>query len=327
MSRVVVFDEVGGPEVLRVTDDPAPSPAVGEVLVRIRAFAVNPLDVMMRSGTSPATVPLPHARLGIEGAGVIEAVGTGVLRYRVGDPVIIAAIPDSAVRGSYAEYTTLRAEQVIPWPTAFDLVDAAAVWVAFSTAFGALVEAASMNPGDEVLITAASGGVGRAAIQIAREIGAVPIAVTRDSSKVEELVTAGAASVVATDEEDLVDGVRRRTGGLGARVTFDLIRGPGRTRLLEATRIGGTLVAAGYLDPRPTPDTGDAPVTVIDYRGFDRLSDPDSLGRMADFFASRAARGGLRPAVDRVFGLEEVADAHRRFEAGLNRGRKIVVTA
>src|ERR1700677_2715373 len=147
MPRVVVFDEFGGPDVMHVVEESAVEPAAGEVRVRIEAFAVNPLDQMMRSGASPAPIPLPHARLAI--------------------------------------------------------TEAAAIWVAYSTAYGALVEKAGMRPGDHVLITAASGGVGRAAMQIANQIGAVPIAVTRHTAKKDALLGGGAAAVIATDRMDV----------------------------------------------------------------------------------------------------------------------------
>src|ERR1700728_4505537 len=150
MPRVVVFDEFGGPEVLHVVDEPAIEPAAGEVRVRIEAFAVNPLDQMMRSGASPAPIPLPHARLGVEGTGVIDALGPAVTGLETGDPVILTAIPDANVRGSYAEYTTVPANRVIARPAGLAITEAAAIWVAYSTAYGALVEKAKMRPGDHV---------------------------------------------------------------------------------------------------------------------------------------------------------------------------------
>ena len=116
MPRVVVFDEFGGPEVMHVVEEPVVEPAAGEVRVRIEAFAVNPLDQMMRSGTSPAPVPLPHARLGVEGTGVVDALGPEVTGLEIGDPVILTAIPDASVSGSYAEYTTVPASRVVARP-------------------------------------------------------------------------------------------------------------------------------------------------------------------------------------------------------------------
>ena len=116
MPRVVVFDEFGGPDVMHVVEEPVLEPAVGEVRVRIEAFAVNPLDQMMRSGALPAAVRLPHARLGVEGTGVIDALGPEVTGLQVGDPVILTAVPDASVKGSYADYTTVPVSRVIARP-------------------------------------------------------------------------------------------------------------------------------------------------------------------------------------------------------------------
>ncbi|MGQ4511502.1 zinc-binding dehydrogenase [Streptomyces sp. DW26H14] len=326
MSRVVVFDEFGGPEVLHIVTEPAVEPAAGEVRVRIEAFAVNPLDAMMRSGSSPAPVPLPHSRLGIEATGVIDALGLDAGGLGIGDPVIITAIPDSTVRGSYAEYTTIPASAVVPRPHELDISEAAAIWVACATAYGSLVEMARIRPTDQVLVAGASGAVGRMALQIAALAGATSIALTRSAAKTGELLAAGATRVVATDREDTVEAVRRHTGGAGADIVLDLVRGPGQQDLLKAARPGGTLVAAGYLDPRPTPEPGDTPVTVLHYRGWDHLLNTEEVERTAAYLSTGVRRGALRPVIDTVFALDDVVDAHRRFDRGLHAGKKIVVT-
>ena len=326
MPRVVVFDEFGGPDVMHVVEEPAVEPAVGEVRVRIEAFAVNPLDQMMRSGTSPAAVPLPHARLGVEGTGVIDALGPEVTGQEIGDPVILTAIPDASARGSYAEYTAIPASRVIARPAGLGITEAAAIWVAYSTAYGALVEKARMRPGDHVLISGASGGVGRAAMQIANQIGAVPIAITRHTAKKDDLLTAGAAAVIATDHDDVAEAVRHRTGGTGADIILDLVMGPGQQDLLKAARPGGTLVAAGYLDPRPTPFPGGADLTIFRYRSFEHTLDAVAVKRMAAFLNAGVRLGALRPAIGKVFDLDDVAEAHHYLEKGLHDGKKIVVT-
>ncbi|HWC84014.1 MAG TPA: zinc-dependent alcohol dehydrogenase family protein [Pseudonocardiaceae bacterium] len=325
MPRVVVFDEFGGPDVMHVVEEPIVEPTAGELRVRIEAFAVNPLDQMMRSGTSPAPVPLPHARLGVEGTGVVDALGPEVTGLEIGDAVILTAIPDATVRGSYAEYTTVPASRVIARPAGLGITEAAAVWVAYSTAYGALVEKARMRPGDHVLITAASSGVGRAAMQIANQLGAVPIAVTRHTAKTDELLAAGAAAVVATDHMDVAGAVARHTGGTGADLVLDLVMGPGQADLLKAARPEGTLVAAGYLDPRPAPFPA-MPLTIFRYRSFEHTLDEVVVRRMAAFLNAGVRLGALRPAVDKVFALDDVAEAHRHLEKGLHAGRKIVVT-
>ena len=326
MPRVVVFDEFGGPDVMHVVEEPAVEPAADEVRVRIEAFAVNPLDQMMRSGASPAPIPLPHARLGVEGTGVIDARGPGVTGLETGDPVILTAIPDANVRGSYAEYTTVPANRVIARPAGLAIAEAAAIWVAYSTAYGALVEKAGMRPADHVLITAASGGVGRAAMQIANQIGAVPIAVTRHTAKRGELLAAGAAAVIATDQTDVAEAVRRLTGGAGADIILDLVTGPGQEDLLEAARPDGTLVAAGFLDPRPTPVPASTSVTIIGYRSFEHTLDPVVVKRMAAFLNAGLRLGALRPAIGKVFALDDVAEAHRHLEKGLHAGKIVVTT-
>jgi NADPH:quinone reductase-like Zn-dependent oxidoreductase len=326
MPRVVLFDEFGGPDVLHVLEEPVVEPAAGEVRVRIEAFALNPLDQMMRSGTSPAPVPLPHSRLGVEGTGVVDALGPGTTGLEVGDAVIVTAIPDPSARGSYAEYTTIPASRVIARPAGLDIAQAAAIWVGYSTAYGALVEKARMRPGDHVLLTAASGSVGRAAIQVAQQIGAVPIAVTRHRAKVDDLLAAGAAAVVATDHEDVAEAVRHHTGGAGADIVLDLVMGPGQQDLVKAARPGGTLVAAGFLDPRPTPFPRGTGLTVFSYRSFEHTLDAVVVRRMAAFLNAGVRLGALRPAIDQVFALDDIVEAHHHLDKGLHAG-KIVVTA
>ena len=326
MPRVVVFDEFGGPEVLRVIEEPVVEPAAGEVRVRIEAFAVNPLDQMMRSGTSPAAVPLPHARLGVEATGVVDALGPEATGLRIGDPVLLTAVPDASVRGTYAEYTTVPATRVVARPAGLGITQAAAVWVAYSTAYGALIEKAGMRPGDRVLVTGASGSVGRAAIQIAQHIGAVPIAVTRHAARKDGLLSAGAAAVIATDQEDVAEAVRRHTGGAGADIVLDVVMGPGQQDLVQAARPGATLVAAGFLDLRPTPFPRGASLTIYGYRSFEHTLDAVVVDRMAAFLNAGVRLGTLRPAVDKVFALDDVVGAHRHLEQRPAAGGKIVVT-
>ncbi|MFF3856294.1 zinc-dependent alcohol dehydrogenase family protein [Micromonospora sp. NPDC002575] len=326
MPRVVVFDEFGGPDVMHVVEEPVVEPAAGEVRIRIEAFAVNPLDQMMRSGAFPAAVPLPHARIGVEGTGVVDALGSEVTGLEIGDPVILTAVPDASVRGSYAEYTTVPASRVVARPAGLTVAEAAAFWVAYSTAYGALVEKARMRPGDHVLITAASGGVGRAAVQIANQIGAVPIAVTRHAAKRDDLLAAGAAAVIATDHQDIAEAVRHHTGGTGVDIVLDLVMGPGQQDLAQAARPGGTLVAAGFLSPQPTPFPRNTPLTIFSYRSFEHTLDTVVVKRMAAFLNAGVRLGALRPAIDRTFALDDVVAAHRHLEEGRHAGRKIVVT-
>jgi NADPH:quinone reductase-like Zn-dependent oxidoreductase len=162
-------------------------------------------------------------------------------------------------------------------------------------------------------------------MQIANQIGAVPIAVTRDTAKKDDLLAAGAAAVIATDHEDVAEAVRHHTGGAGADIILDLVMGPGQQDLLKAGRTGGSLVAAGFLDPRPTLFPRST-LTIFSYRGFDYVLDEVVVKRMAAFMNAGVRLGALRPAIAKVFALDEVAEAHRHLEQGLHAGKKVVVT-
>jgi NADPH:quinone reductase len=325
MSRVVVFDEVGGPDVLRIVDEPASGPGAGEVRIRIEAVGVNRLDQMMRSGFYPRPFRLPHARLGCEGTGIIDAVGPGVEGLEVGDAVIITAVPEMDLHGTYAEYTVVPATAVIARPAGLDVTGAAALWVAYSTAYGALLEKARMRPGDHVLISAASSAVGLAAVQVANQIGAIPLAITRHTAKEKDLLAAGAAAVIATDRDDLAEAVSRHTGGAGADIILDAVMGPGLPDLAKTARPGGTLITMGWLDDRPALFPMTWPLTIMGYASFEHTLDPVAVRRIAAFLTAGLRTGALRPVIDKVFALDDIADAHRYLEKGQQVG-KIVVT-
>jgi len=324
MPRVVVFDETGAPEVMRITDEPVKEPAPEEVRIKIEAVGVNPLDQMLRAGTAPRTARLPHARLGCEGTGTIDAVGSAVQGFGVGDAVIITAVPDMDTNGTYAEYVTMPAARVIKRPASLDVNSAAALWVTYSTAYGGLIEKAGMRPGDHVLITAASGGVGLAAIQIASQIGAVPIAVSRHADKKSDLLAAGAAAVIVTDEDNVVEGTRQHTNGVGADIILDSVMGPGLPELAKAAKLGGTLVTVGQLDPRPAPFPMN-PLTMFRYMSFEHTLDNVVVHRMAAFLAAGLRTGVIRPIIDKVFSLDDIVQAHHYLGQGHRLG-KIVVT-
>jgi NADPH2:quinone reductase len=324
MPRVVVFDQTGAPDVLHVVDEPAPEPGPGEVRVKIEAAGVNRLDQLMRSGAYPRPFRLPHARLGCEGTGVIDALGPDVEGVGAGDPVIITAVPAMDLNGTYAEYTVVPAASVIPRPAGLDATSAAALWVAYSTAYGALVEKAGMRPGDHVLITAASSSLGLAAIQVANQVGAVPLAVTRHAAKKDALQAAGAAAVIAADTDDTVKAARACTNESGVEIILDSVMGPGLAELATAAKPGGSLLTVGWLDPRPATMPMNAPLTIYRYMSFEHVLDPAVVRRMAAFLTAGLRSGALHPTVDRVFSLEEAAEAHRYLEGGQQVGKVVV---
>lgn len=324
MARVVVFDETGGPEVLQIVEEPISEPGAGELRVKIEAFGLNRLDQMMRVGVYPAPIRLPHAHLGVEGTGTVDAIGSGVEGVSVGDGVIITAVTDADINGTYAEYTIVPASRVIARPAGIDAASAAALWVAYSTAYGALIEKAGMRPGDHVLITAASSALGLAAIQITNQIGAIPIAVTRSTAKKDALMRAGAALVITSDHDNVVEAAKNYTGGAGVEIIIDSIMGPGLAELATAATFGGKLITVGWLDPRPASFPMGA-VTIYRYRSFEHTLDTAAVHRIASFLRAGLRSGALRPTIDKVFKFDDVADAHRYLEQGHQVG-KIVIT-
>src|SRR5882757_2900774 len=210
-ARTVLFHELGGPDVLRVEDVEIPPPGPGQVLVRVEALGINRAEALLRAGTYYYQPTLPASRNGYEAAGTVEAVGEGVTAFVPGDPVMAAANFELSAHGVYGELVLLDENAVVPRPAAVDAVTAAASWLTYSTSYGALVRTAGLEPGDQVLITGASSGVGTAAIQVARRSGAVPIATTRTEAKRQRLLDLGAEHVIVTEHEDVGKEVKRLT--------------------------------------------------------------------------------------------------------------------
>jgi NADPH:quinone reductase-like Zn-dependent oxidoreductase len=326
MARAVVFDEIGGPEVLKIIDIPVADPGPGQVRVKVEAFGINRADQMMRSGVYAYLPQFPHARLGVEAAGVVDALGDGAAGLKPGQEVVVTAVPHMDLDGTYAQYVNLPASTVIPRPGGQGAVEAAATWIAYATAYGALVEKAGLRAGDHVLITAASSAVGLAAIQVANRVGAVPVAVTRGPGKRETLLGTGARHVIVSSEQDTVEAVRELTVGAGADIILDSVAGPGLPELAKAARSGGTIVMTGWLDTRPALLPMSWPLTVIGYVNFEHTLDPAAVARIAAFLDSGLRSGALSPAVSKVFPFDQVADAHRYLESGSQLGKVVVTT-
>jgi NADPH:quinone reductase-like Zn-dependent oxidoreductase len=323
-ARVAIFDHVGGPEVLRITQVTLEAPAAGEVQVRIDAIGLNRVETLFRAGYWPVQPTLPGSRLGFEAAGTVERVGDGVDHVKPGDPVTVLSANDMSRYGVYADVVNLPAATVSPRPATIDAVTAAGLWVAYLTAYGTLVEAAEVQAGEYVLITAASSAVGLAAIQVARHVGAIPIAITRTSAKADQLRAAGAAHVIARDGGDLLEQIAEITGGR-AQVAIDAIGGPGLTEVAQAVETNGRVVVYGFLDPRPTPLPLNWPLRVHGYDLEHMAVDPVVMGRAAQFLGEGLVSGALAPTIGRTFDFEDIADAHRYLESNDQVG-KIVVT-
>ncbi|MGA9922484.1 MAG: zinc-dependent alcohol dehydrogenase family protein [Isosphaeraceae bacterium] len=328
MARVVRFHEIGGPEVLKIEEIEVPPPVNDEIQIRIHALGLNRADAMFRSGQYLEEPKLP-ARPGYEAAGTVAAIGPGVRGFTIGDAV--STIPSFSLNayGLYGDLANVPVHAVTHYPASLSWAEAAAVWMQYLTAYGALIDIAGLKSGETVLIPAASSSVGLAAIQIANKVGAVPVALTRGGAKRQALIDAGATHVIATDEQDLVKEVLGITGGKGARVVFDPVGGPTITKLARATAHLGTLFLYGALSTEPTPlpvmEVLGKWLTIRGYVMMEITGDPKRLERGKQFVNEGLAEGSLKPIIAKIFPLEEIVEAHRYLESNQQVG-KIVVT-
>lgn len=328
VEQAVLFDETGGPEVLRVAEVELPPPGPGELRVRVEAFGLNRAEAMLRAGCYVHPSDLPGARLGYEAAGVVEALGAGVTGFAVGDRVATVSGFRMDRHGVYGTAANVPAGSVVHRPDDQDAVTGAAVWLAHTTAYGALVERGGMRPGDHVLVVAAAGSVGVAAVQQANRLGAIPIATTRTSAKRDALLKAGAAHVVVTDEEDLVDRVAELTGGRGARLVLDPVGGPFTLRAARAVAADGLHIVYGAQSGQPTPLPPTWPMTVAGYTNDYVTGDPARFRRAWHFVTAGLRDGAFQPLVDRVYeGLDQTVAAHRRLESNEHVGKLVVRVA
>ena len=328
MTRVVRFHELGGPEVLRLEEGEVRSPGPGEVRIRVKALGLNRADALLRRGIYIQKPAFPSG-LGLEAAGTVESIGSDVQGVAPGDVVSVVPPPSMIRCPAYGELAVFPARLLVKHPSSLSWETAAAVWMQYITAYGALIDIAKLARGEFVVVTAASSSVGLAAIQIANHVGATPIAVTRTSAKRPALFNAGAAHVVATDEEDLATRLAEIAGPEGIRVVFDPVAGPIFEPLTTAMSRGGVLIEYGGLSVEPTPfPIGNVLGKGLTLRGYlmhEISGDPLRLEPAKTFILNGLASGALRPIIAKTFRFEEIVKAHRYLESNEQFG-KIVVT-
>jgi NADPH:quinone reductase-like Zn-dependent oxidoreductase len=307
--QAVVQRSFGGPSVLELAEVERPEPIPSEVLVRIRASGVNPIDAMARSGALAILGPPPFV-LGWDISGVVEEVVPGVTRFQVGDEVYgMPFFPRQA--GGYAEYLAVPSRQLARKPDRVDHVHAAALPLVGLTAWHSLVDVAKVEAGQRVLVHAGAGGVGHLAIQIAAACGAHVIT-TASASKHEYLMSIGADEVIDYRAVDFTDVVH------GIDVVLDSVgRGYGE-RSLETLRTGGLLITvvertnAALRSKAKLAGMRFAGVTVEpDYVGLEALADLVDAGR-------------LYPHVEHTLPLAEVARSHELIESGRTTGKIVL---
>ncbi|MDB4896050.1 MAG: NADPH:quinone oxidoreductase [Firmicutes bacterium] len=312
--KAMVITAFGGPEVFEQRDVPKPEAGPGEVLVRVKATSINPLDYKIREAGAWAGVQ-PPAVIGYDVAGTVVAVGPGAQDFAPGD--LVYYTPDVPGRGgSYAEFHVARQSIVASMPRNLSFEEAASIPLAGGTAWLALITRGQLHVGETVLIHAGAGGVGSLAVQIARAAGAYVFATCSPGNRdlVQEL---GAHRVIDYHSEDVTGVVLAETAGRGVDFTFDTVGGKTLEQSVAATRPHGRIVSV----VSNTGNINDAHFKNITVH-FTFL---ERQRHTLDHLRPLLERGQIRAVIDSIMPLEEVAEAHRRVERGGVRG-KVVLT-
>ncbi len=328
MPKMVRFHRTGGPEVLQIEELPSRQPGENEARLRVQAIGLNRAESMFYHGQYLEDPEFPSL-LGYEAAGIVDAVGPGVDKSWIGKRA--SSIPGFLM----THYGVLGEEAIVPvamlgeFPEKLSAAEGAAIWMQYLTAWGALAYYNKIAKGDFVIITAASSSVGLAAIEVVQDAGGVAIATTRGSKKRDELLSAGADHVIATEEEKLVERVNEITGGKGARIIFDPIGGPFIEDLAEAAAYQGTIYEYGALSPEPTPfplfTALRKALTVRGYTVRELLPNPDALAIGKKYVYDRLADGRFRPKIAKSFPFAQTVEAYRYLESNAQVG-KVVIT-
>lgn len=325
--RAAVITRPGGPEVLEIHERPTPIPKPGEILVRVRATALNRADLLQREGHYPAPAGAPADIPGLEFAGEVAAVGSDASVCKEGDRVfgVVAG-------GGNAEFLVTDAQTVARVPAALSWTDAAAIPEAFITAHDALVIQAGVRDGERVLIHAVGSGVGLAGVQLARRWGARPFGTARSADKIERARELGLEDgvVVAGDPDAMVPRTEEWTEGKGIDVTLDLVGGAYLPASIRAAALHGRIMLIGTVAGR----TANVPLGIILGK---RLTLRGTVLRARNVAEKRAVTaafardvvplfesGALRATVDQVFDLADIAAAHERLASNATFGKVVL---
>ncbi|TAJ36964.1 MAG: NADPH:quinone oxidoreductase family protein [Reyranella sp.] len=312
MMRAVVCDRLGDPSVLKIEERPIPEAGPGEIVVKVGAASVNFPDVLTVSGEYQHKPELPFVP-GMEGAGLVHAMGADVTKWALGDRVIFGVRP-----GAFAEYAKLKATgNLMRLPDGWSFAEGSGFRVAAQTAYHSLVHRAALRKGETLLVHGASGGVGLAAVQLGRHLGARVIATGSDDARLAVVRASGADEVVNYRTGDFVAAVKALTDGKGCDVIYDPVGGEILEKSVRAAAYGARLLVVGFTSGGPSKLMSNhiliKGLTVLGVRAGEtilRLS--PELGRdYVEELPRLAALGVMRPNISHRFPMERAADAFR----------------
>jgi NADPH2:quinone reductase len=322
--KAVRIHEYGGPEVLVYEEVPTPEPKAGQVLVRVAAASVNPIDVSVREDRFP-TPKQPPKIIGSDGAGVVERLGEDVTSVRPGDQVFFSGLGVGS-EGSYAEYAVIHEAQAVPVPEGLTLVEAAALGLVFPTAYYALVRRGALQAGETVLVQGAGGGVGSAAVQIAAALGARVVGTVSGAPQADLVKSLGASDVIDYKTEDVVARGLELTEGKGFDLVHELVISVNLPNDVKLVAKGGRIVCTGQgPDPEASVPIGEALAKDASLL-FMSLSNAGRAGvaAIAAEIGAMAAAGKVRPVIGETLPLAEARKAHELL-AGDHLGKIVLV--
>ncbi len=308
--KAVRIHEYGGPEVLVYEEVPTPEPGPKQILIKVAAATVNPIDVSVRENRFP-TPKQPPKILGSDGAGVVEKVGGEISSARPGDRVAFSGLGIGS-EGSYAEYALIADTQVVHIPADLSFVDAAAIGMTFPAAYYALVTRGALSEGETVLVQGASGGVGSASVQLAKALGARVLATASGSGAAELVLGLGAEAVIDYRTEDVAARALELTGGKGVDLVHELVLSENLPTDVKLVAKRGRIVGTGQgPGPDATAPIGEAigkDVSVL----FMNLANAGRAGvaAIAAEIAAMAAAGKVKPVIGAELPLAEARRAH-----------------
>jgi NADPH2:quinone reductase len=323
MAKTVIIEAFGGPENLKVVDRDPGAPGAGEIRIRHEAVGLNFIDVYQRTGLYP--LALPHA-LGMEGAGVVEAVGDGVTHLKPGDRAAYACNPP----GAYSQARVMPAAQVVPLPDAIGFETAAAMMLQGMTVEYLLHRTTPLQKGDTVLFHAAAGGVGLIACQWAKSEGITLIGTAGTDAKCKLALDHGAAHCINYNTEDFTARVRELTGGKGVDVVLDSVGKDTFEGSLDSLKPLGMMISFGNASgPVPPFNLG-----ILGPKGslkitrpslFTHIADHDTCQTMARHLFDKVTSGAVKIEIGQRYDLADIAQAHRDLEARKTTGSTIIL--
>ncbi len=306
--RAILCERLGDPSGLKLVDLPQPVPKPGEVLVRVRAAALNFPDMLTVAGSYQHKPSLPFVP-GMEAAGEVAALGEGVIGLKAGQRIMFGA-----KTGCFAEFAAARAADAIGLPDEWSFEEGASWQVGAKTAYHALVHRGRLQPREVLLVHGAAGGMGLAAVQFGKSLGARVIATGSDNDRLAEVRRLGADLVINYKESDFVPAVKSMTDGRGADVVFDPVGGEVLQRSLRCTAFGGRLLVIGFTSGGPTEVKSNhvliKGLSVLGVRaGEASRRDPRIAAEYARELPRLAAAGIMRPHISHRFALDQVQQA------------------